>query len=243
MPTNQAKHLWHNLAELNQPESLLAITDVIHREKKALVDTFYSYMMSDTEAASYLSAAAVEKHLKPGLERWMDALLCKSSEEAMLVAIAMQKHVGEVHARAEIPVNLVARGMRLLKYEINMHLLATKLNRHDLVIAVLRVNQLVDIAFEIMSTAYINSQEQGIRTEEAFRAYSASGNIAMEREKQYGALLEWENQLFRAITNDTSLNNFRLLSIHLLDFGFAIKLPWYLVRSQNCLYSKIASAE
>lgn len=225
MSTHLTDQLWQNLSELSQPEAISTISEVIYREKKTMAEIFYSYMMQNAEAAGFLSAATVESHLKPGLERWMVALLCKTSDEDMEAALAMQRHVGEVHARAEIPVGLVARGMRILKYEINMHLVATNLNRNDLVIAVLRVNHLIDIAFEVMSTAYINSQEHGIRTEEAFRTYSAGHNLAMEREKQQGAILEWENRLFRTMANDLSLDNFLPMNISPLGLWLRHKAP------------------
>mgnify|MGYP000249325900 CR=1 FL=1 len=45
--------------------------------------------------------------------------------------VSAQRHVGEVHARAQIPVNLVARGLRLLKHEINTRLLEI-LNESDM---------------------------------------------------------------------------------------------------------------
>lgn len=53
--------------------------------------------------------------------RWLETLFCCETEAAFENAIAMQRKVGEVHARADIPVNLVARGMRLLKRQIQRY--------------------------------------------------------------------------------------------------------------------------
>jgi diguanylate cyclase len=163
----------------------------------------------------------VQERLKPGLELWLESLFCATSLEELSAVLAMQRQVGEVHARAEIPVNLVSRGMRVLKREINGLLLKTTLNRDDLVETVLRADHLIDIAFEVMSVAYVDYREQGIRIDESFRFFSSGHNLAMEREKQLGAVLEWENKLFRAITNDASLEN--LLPINYSSFGLWIR--------------------
>jgi len=211
------EHLWQDLLENANQLALAAIAETIHQEKSSLSAAFYRYMMQHHVAAQFLSVASVEARLKPGLERWLETLFCSHTPETINAALAMQRQVGEVHARAEIPVDLVARGMRLLKHEINLHLLKTELSRNDLVTAVLRVDHLIDIAFEIMSAAYVDSRERGIRADESFRLFSAGHNLAMEREKQQGAMLEWENRLFRTVANDLPLES--LMPISISPFG------------------------
>lgn len=208
---------WVALSETSQPIVLSTLCEIILRDKHRLTESFYSTMMANKEAASFLSASSVESHLKPGLERWLEALFCNDSPNDLKAAIAIQRHVGEVHARAEIPVNLVASGFRFLKREINLRLLESAMQQEDKVNAILRVGMLMDIAFEEMTVAYSQSHEKGIRNEEAFRLFSAGHNLTAEREKQMVAILEWENALFRIIATHQSVDG--LVPIQSSAFG------------------------
>ena len=197
-----AETLFESLQRISAATSE-TLKQVIRRDQAALAASFYQFMLGDPEAAPYLGPKTVETRLMPGMMRWMEGLFCCDTQEALSAAIAMQRHVGEVHARAEIPVNLVARGMRLLKQEINQRLLASHLEREALVEAVLHVDRLTDIAFEEMSAAFVKSHEQSVRSDEAFRLVAAGHNISAERERQIGAMLDWENRLFRILATES----------------------------------------
>ncbi len=207
MPTDVFENSnWIALTETSQPGVLSTISEIIVRDKHQLAESFYNAMLTNPVAASFLSVNTVESRLKPGLERWLETLFCRTGDDNLEAAIAMQRQVGEVHARAEIPVNLVAIGFRLLKRELNLRLLGCALEQNDKVTAILRVGSLMDIAFEEMTFAYSQSHDKGIRNEEAFRLFSAGHNLAAEREKQMVAILEWENKLFRNIATHQPIN-------------------------------------
>lgn len=197
------------IAEMMQscPASRQAIQEIIKRDKEELADFFYTSMLADQEATAYLAPETVQTRLRHGMMRWMETLFCCETASAFEAAIVMQRQVGDIHARAEIPVNLVARGMRLLKREIQNRLVDTELERGALIEAILLVDRLTDVAFEEMSAAFVRSHERSVRTDEAFRAFAAGQNIATERERQLGALLEWENRVFRALTTESDLSN------------------------------------
>lgn len=223
--THLTKELWQNITDNYDAEALLTVSNIVNENKKTLVRVFYDFMMSDENAKQFLSVSSVEQRLKPGLERWLDVMFCQGGEEALNAALAMQRHIGEVHARAEIPVALVARGMRLLKHAIIQYLQNSTLNRNSLVSAVLHVNNLMDVAFEIMSFAYASSHDQDIRNDESFRMFSAGHNLAMEREKQQGAMLEWENRLFRTMAQDLSLESLTPIKISPVGLWLRHKAP------------------
>lgn len=205
------------LSETLASEVHKVLSDLVRGSKTELAQTFYSFMMEDEGAAPFLSAKAVEDRLKPGMERWLEKLFCHQSLAELEVVLAMQRHVGEVHARAEIPVHLVARGMRVLKREIISRLLSTDLTREALINAVLRTDRLIDVAFEEMSAAFVHSHDADVRVDESFRMFAAGHNLALEREKQMGALLEWENRLFRAIATEMAFDD--LSSLNNSTFG------------------------
>ncbi|WP_153162493.1 diguanylate cyclase [Zoogloea sp. 1C4] len=196
-----AAQTWLLLSEKTPERIRAVVARLIQQHKTTLATTFYTFMLDDAAARPFLSLAAVEARLKPGLQRWMEMLFCHSSQEELTAALAMQRHVGEVHARAQIPVGLVAKGLRLLKHDINALLIETSLQRIDLVRAVVYVDALIDVAFEEMSTAFVMFSERGARTDEAFRMSVAGHDLALEREKQSVALLEWEARFYRMLAS------------------------------------------
>lgn len=179
------------------PEVRAQIRLIIQREKLALAEGFYSVMLGDPESAPFLEAATVQQRLKPSMAAWVEQLLCSENSAVLAQFIAMQRHVGEVHARAEIQINLVLRGMQWLKQTINSHLQQSSLQRNELISAVLHVHHMFDLAFEEMSASYVHSHDMGVRADEAFKLFVSGYNMAAERERQLGAVLEWESRLFR----------------------------------------------
>ena len=206
MHKNLSDEIMHTSSTARQ-----AIRDIILRDKAELADCFYTSMMAHTEASGFLAPQTVQSRLKPGMQHWLETLFCGDTAPAFEAAIAMQRHVGEVHARADIPVNLVARGIRLLKREIQTRLIDLPLNRETLIEAILLVDRLTDIAFEEMSAAFVSSHERNVRTDEAFRLFAAGQNIATERERQLGALLEWENRIFRSVATEQRFDHMQEL--------------------------------
>lgn len=188
-------------ASIRQTLSMLTL-----RDKETLAEIFYREMLVDREASKLLSAKSVESHLKPGLCLWLKKLFCHDSRDELKAVLAMQRHVGEVHARADIPIKLVARGMRLLKREINSRLVDTPLAPDDLVKTILYADRLIDIAFEEMSVAFVHSRDSGVKVDEGFRLFAAGQNLSLEKEKQVSALLDWENRIFRALATEMPLD-------------------------------------
>jgi diguanylate cyclase len=172
----------------------------------ALSAGFYEALMVDPEAAIFLSNESVRARIMPALQRWMTVLFGASGVADPLAVAAMQRQVGDVHARADIPVGLVSRGMRLLKSRIHALLVASPLEREDLVRAVGYVDGLMDLAFAEMSSAYVRAHELGARIDETFRIVTAGQNAALERHKQLGALTDWENSVLRALATGSPLS-------------------------------------
>lgn len=206
------EQLWQGLDDTTRAPVQRVLAEVVRYDKDVLAEAFYRHMLADPAAAQFLSVKAVEDRLRPGLAQWLEQLFCHADADELKAVLALQRHVGEIHARVGIPVNLVARGMRLLKREIAERLLATTLDRDDLVHAVLRADRLIDIAFEEMSSAFVHSRESGVRVDEAYRMFSAGHNLSLERERQLGAVLDWENRLFRALATDLPTDNLSLMS-------------------------------
>jgi hypothetical protein len=112
----------------------------------------------------------------------------------VLRLIAEQRKIGEVHARIGIPVHLVLRGARCLKDRF-VQLLheASDLSAEGQYAVMRLASDTIDLAMEIMGHAYSVSHDRNSRSEEAYRLFAITQNIANEKEQQRAALFDWEN--------------------------------------------------
>lgn len=211
---------WHEAITAVSPAVAQVVAAVLQQHAEELAGHFYQVMMADPEAAPFLSHDTVQSHLKPGIQRWMRVLFQGPGSDPTAVA-ALQRHVGDVHARADIPVGLVSRGMRLLKTRIRTLLVQSELDRQGLVDAVGYVGVLMDLAFSEMSSAYVRTHESGVRTDEIFRMVTAGQNAALERHKQLGALSEWENSVLRILASATATS--AVLTMRSSAFGLWVQ--------------------
>lgn len=166
------------------------------RYSDALATAFYEQMLATAGAKPFLSHEDVQTRLHASLQRWITRVFSVPPSGEYAERIAEQIHVGDVHARIDVPVHLVLRGARLLKVKF------VSLVREDpecdgahFEDMVRFVSEVVDLTMEIMSQSYTRSNERNARAEEAYRLFSVAQNIASERERQRASLLDWENQL------------------------------------------------
>lgn len=198
---------WSEIFEHAPERSRTAVRDIIETHKASMADTFYTRMMQDPEAHVFLDNDTVHSRLHASMQRWMSTLFSCETREQFMTVMAMQRHIGEVHARVDVPVNIVARGARVLKNRIGKQLAQSTLSRDELVEAVIYVDSLIDLAFEVMSSAFVASHERTARIDEAYRSFSTGQNMSLERERQRGALLDWENRYLQSMMTATPGDN------------------------------------
>lgn len=157
---------------------------------------FYRTMLTDPDAAGFLSHAVVEERLGVALQRWLANLFTADDTTPIFVVAAQQRQVGSSHARFKIPINLVGRGARYLKHWIGELLSGDlRLDRDGLCAAVIYVNGMIDLAFEEMNASFVSNADEVARTDEAYRMLSLSQDLAIERERQRAALAEWNHHI------------------------------------------------
>lgn len=152
-------------------------------------------MLADPHSASFLSHDQVKNRLGKSMQKWIVTVCSSTAHSDLDAVIDLQRKVGDIHARIEIPVSLVLRGSRSLKGRLRQ-----LLEQRDLAEPVRRKaarmgSDLIDLAVEIICFAYSQSHDRNSRAEEAYRLFSVSQNIGVEKERQRAALLDWENQL------------------------------------------------
>lgn len=186
---------WASQLNRFSPEIKQYIKEVAERNQSLLADHFYSHMLEDPQASSFLSHEQVKTRLSASMQRWITGIFSLDLEQNLDAVVAQQVKIGEVHARVSIPVHLVLRGARHLKERMADLVHQDSISDLQIRIATSLISVNIDMAMEIMSYAYAASTERNSRAEEAYRLFAVAQDIGSEKERQRGALLDWENQL------------------------------------------------
>ncbi len=188
---------WLALVATTPEPCRAAVAAVVRTHGPELAAHFYGAMMADHDAANFLDHTIVNERLRGSMARWLEEIFIQElHDEAQAAAVvAHQRHVGEVHARIRLPIYLVARGARVLKAAI-FHLLAEQnLPPEQHLRAMPYVGQVMDLALELMSAAFVRNSERSARADEAYRLFSLGQNMSVERERQRSVLLEWGQEV------------------------------------------------
>lgn len=192
---------WSTVARAERDGIKDILRAIVREHAGDLVSTFYDAFLRHPGASSFLSHSVVQERLSGSLRDWLLALWDADLQDASEFE-RRQVHIGEVHARINLPVHLVLEGASLLKIEIGRHILARNIDASQKASALLMQDEIVDYAMRLMSEAYVAGTRQHAHTDEAFRLFSIGQDITIERETQRAALMEWsQNVLFSLVTN------------------------------------------
>jgi diguanylate cyclase len=186
------------LVEQTSMECKLLVSQCADRYAPELADYFYEGMLQYPKASPFLNTDIVHDRLHGSMQRWIRELLGHPHKDLSQLA-AHQLHVGTVHARMQLPLHLVTRGARLLKQRFRYHIPEYCSDNAQLLEAMSYITQMMDLALELMSTAYLRNTERDVRSDEAYRLFSMGHNMAVERERQRYALLEWSQETLFAL--------------------------------------------
>ena len=210
---------WQALLERTPKPLRQAVETLVEHYCQKFADHFYQVMLEDPHASLFLSNDQVAQRLNPSMRRWLKAMFAVEHADFESL-VEQQEKVGQVHARIDIPVNLVLNGARQLKQAFYEQINATFKSPLSPGDASVYVSDHIDMAMEIMSHAYSVASDRNARTEEAYKLFSLTQSIGDERERQRSALLNWENALMFAIAAQQNVATLPRLSNS--DFGL-----WY----------------
>lgn len=185
---------WRRLSEETPAEVRQLVGEIVCRQAAGLADLFYRNMLSDEEARPFLDNEIVNQRLHASLQRWLCELFSDGQQDPESI-YKHQCHIGEVHARIQVPIALVMRGARMLKHAIHDHLVESSLERGELVKATNFVVETIELALDAMTDYFIIDMEKQTRTDEAYRMFALGQNMLAERERQRAAILEWAQQI------------------------------------------------
>jgi len=177
--TTQAE--WVELVGGLPEEHSFFLRDLIGRNRELFVGVFYERLMSNRDAATFLSQKMVQERLHNSLSDWLLKMFERNAGDVDAF-IREQRKVGEVHARIDVPIHVVMQGARLLKNEIIRQLKLKVATREVLARLIVHVSNAIDIAIEIMSQAFVKDARESAQTDEAYRAFTLSHDFPLERE-------------------------------------------------------------
>ena len=185
---------WQGLLSRVPDAVRLEVAAIVQRHVHSLASAFYDTLLREERARQFLSHDVVAQRLHGSMQRWLATMFSATLPDVAAV-VQLQQHVGQVHARIQLPITLVSRGARILKDAISVHLRRSPLNREQLSLAQQYVGGTFDLALEVMSTAYLRDARRDVRAGEAYRLFSLGQNVAAERERQRAALLDWSRHV------------------------------------------------
>ncbi len=167
-----------------------------------VVEVFYSTLLEHPEASHFLDNRIVQERLGHSLQRWLVELFGEMAVHGEAAIHAQQQTVGEVHARINIPMRLVNRGMGIIKYELTHNLHETITEPRDLNTALLVINNVLDYALDSMHEAYLHDLTQNTRNQQSLQLILSGHQVAFEIERIKTSLFEWLNRLTMALYTD-----------------------------------------
>ena len=194
-PTGEATRYWLSLVRECDETIATEIETIVKAKKSELVEIFYGTMLSDPEASDFLSNKAVHGKLSMSMQSWLENLFTARTPEEVSAAVAYQRYVGEVHARINLPMHLVTRGLRLHRRKIMKSLSLTNLDRDSLLRGAEYISSLLENAIDIISGSYVKCTERVGRADESYRSFTLGHNIQVEKERQRAVLMEWAHHV------------------------------------------------
>lgn len=182
------------LANLYTPENnalLEKLQPTLRDAFPYVVELFYSELQRDDSAKKFLDSEMVEKRLKAELKRWMEFTLSpKSGCEADKV-VDLQRHVGEVHARIDVPMSIVDSAMLMVKNGCFRTLLESIEERNAVYDAVLLVNSILESSLSVINEAFMHGLVENERNAQSFRANMDTQELVLEVERVRTDLFNW----------------------------------------------------
>ncbi|MBA5203102.1 diguanylate cyclase [Pectobacterium aroidearum] len=202
---------WTQLIATTSQKSFNLLRTISEQKASDFADKFYSYMLKDQEASLFLSSQQVHDRLHGSMSKWIADILTNTGEH-LADLINHQKKIGQIHARIGIPVDLVERGARRLKWHLYEDIAQVAEDKALCFDAMRFASISMDIAIEIMSKTYSQSHDLAAKNEESYRLFSILENASMERERQNASLLNWENAFIFSVATGTPLSSIQDLS-------------------------------
>jgi len=185
---------WESIVAHTPETSRYIVAQCVEENANQLADAFYQAMQQHAEAGAFLDHEVVHNRLHGSLMQWLKDVYRHPLKEIEAV-VARQRQIGEIHARIHLPIHLVMRGARLLKWRLRGLLEDRFDDARNHRMALSYLSQVMDLAMELMSEAFMANTERETRADEAYRQHALGQNMSVERERQRSSLMEWGQEV------------------------------------------------
>ncbi|MGO1246028.1 MAG: GGDEF domain-containing protein [Oceanisphaera sp.] len=203
-PLSYGQHQWQNILSDYDNTMRSQVRELVLAHSRELTDNFYQQMMEQPEAREFLAHEIVNQRLKASMILWLEQAFSIQDTTAIPAAVERQFEVGKVHARINLPINLVSLGARLHKRRLLELISQLWSEPADWLPAAKYLQDVMDLSLELMSLAYVTKSDRKSRAAEAYRLHTLSLNLSVERERQRAALLDWSHELMFALHSGES---------------------------------------
>jgi len=197
-------------------EAVAAVTRIADEAADDIADLFYSVLMQQPDASTFLNHALVHERLRPSLARWIRGTFHDGSRSSIDAILEQNYHVGLIHARINIPLTLVNAGMRIIKKELSQRIQAAPLSRASTAEAILFVSEMLDTVLDNMHEAYLGDLLGNVRQQQSLKMFMSGQNLALEGERLKSSLFDWLRNTVVALYTG---NGAAVPSIEASDFG------------------------
>lgn len=164
--------------------------------EKVIVDAvqaFYEVLLQDASTKQFFTNELVENHLQQELGIWLAQTLSpKSSKEEKFDLVNKQRQVGNVHARIDVPMQLVNSAMAIVKHTFFEAIEASQdINDLEKTPLVILIGQLLDSSLNLINESYLEGHIENQRSAQEFRNRTSAHQLAIELERVKGSLFGW----------------------------------------------------
>ncbi len=212
---------WREDDRAQQRATRAALSELVERNAEHLADAFYTALLDDQEARSFLSHEIVQTRLKTSLAAWLRDLFSDAALADREAYGQKQRKIGAIHARSKIPFRLVLMGAAVLRTRL-VDLIRTSPGTFEerfarLAAAVEQIEQ----SLALMSDSQAAATETRARQDEAYRLFSLDQDVNLERESQRASLMQWAQATLFQLLDDVDAPALQQLASS--PFGFWIR--------------------
>ncbi|QLF69691.1 GGDEF domain-containing protein [Peteryoungia desertarenae] len=170
---------------------------IANQHMETLQDFYFHLILVDEDLRQFVTESHGETVIKQNFSQWLLAVL-QHEQETVGSFIKDQQATGEMFARIGLPAHSLSRSLRRLKLWFFDRLVECRMGEESLHQAVRYVSGLFDLALEVREISYHQGVVANSKIHESYRHHLLGQNLAMERERQRAALMEWSHNLLSA---------------------------------------------
>ncbi|MES9846723.1 MAG: GGDEF domain-containing protein [Candidatus Sedimenticola sp. 6PFRAG5] len=200
------RNLVHEIHSIISPKAL-------HIARK-----FYQQMIKHPKSSPFLDNKEVESKLQQSMAHWISSLLTAETKDEIDEFIRHQIHIGDRHARINVPLVAINLGTSVLKGHLFKAVLNSDMQQDRLVDAIILLNEIIDLTMSVMNRTYFTDMMTDARDQQALKLQSLGMDMALQTESLRSSLFDWHRQIL-GMWFDPGLDLINIPSILRTDFG------------------------